>query len=331
MSEFKVFRIHKSDGKVSGQIETSSLNDLDAGEVVIRSVYSSVNYKDALAGTGMGKIIRNFPCIGGIDVSGYVESSTDERYPVGLPVIVTGYELGVGHDGGYAEFVRVPAEWVVPLPDGLSLFEAMVLGTAGFTVALSVKRLLENGLSPEQGPILVTGATGGVGSLAIDIFSTLGYDVVAVTGKDTSSDFLSSIGASEILDRNQIDFSGPPLEAGRWAGAVDNVGGDMLAWLTRTMNPWGNIVSIGLAGGSHLNTTVMPFILRGVGILGVSSSGCPTSWRNQLWQQLATDWHPSHLETITSRQVSLEQLPEVFSDMLKGQVQGRTVVSIGEE
>lgn len=330
MERVKAFRIHREGERIWGQCEQFAVQDLDPGGVVIRAAYSSVNYKDALAATGSGKIIRRFPRVGGIDVSGTVESSSDPRFQTGDKVLVTGYELGVDHDGGYAERVCVPADWVVALPQGLSLFEAMALGTAGFTAALCIQRMEDNGQRPEAGPVVVTGATGGVGSIAIDILDKLGYAVTAVTGKEAARPYLHSLGASEILDRNSLDLGSHPLESGLWGGAVDNVGGDILAWLTRTTRPWGNIVSVGLAGGSELHTTVMPFILRGVSVLGVTSSGCPAALRHRLWQRLASELKPRHLDTIVSAIVALEGLPGVFERMLKGELTGRTVVRLSE-
>jgi NADPH2:quinone reductase len=328
VSGFKAFRVYNEAGRIQGRVETLRLDDLPPGEVVIRAAYSSVNYKDALGATGAGKILSRFPLVGGIDVAGYVESSADPRFQPGDTVLVTGYDFGTAHDGGYAERVRVPAEWVVPLPPGFSPYEAMGIGTAGFTVALCVKRMEENGQSPGQGPIVVTGATGGVGSLAIDIFSKLGYEVAAVTGKQQEHDYLRAIGATTVIDRKTLDLGNRPLEKSLWAGAIDNVGGTMLTWLTRTTKPWGNIASVGLAGGSELHTTVMPFILRGVSILGITSSGCPTAWRHLLWQRLAADLRPQHLDAIVTQVVTLEQLPRVFDGMLKGETKGRTVVKI---
>lgn len=331
MAGFKVFRVYDEQGKVGGRIEESTLERLSAGEVVIRACYSDVNYKDALAATGTGKIIRHFPRIAGIDVSGVVESSSDPRFKPGDEVLVTGYEFGVSHDGGYAQYARAPAEWVVKLPEGLSLYEAMALGTAGFTVALCVHRLEQNGQRPEWGPIAVTGATGGVGAIAVDVLSALGYPVTAITGKLKDHEFLRVLGAREVLDRTALALGDQPLERGMWGGAVDNVGGDLLGWLTRTTKPWGNICSVGLAGGSHLHTTVMPFILRGVSLLGITSSGCPREWREPLWQRLATDLKPRHLDRIVTRVVGIEELPPVFEAMLRGGQTGRTVVRIGEE
>jgi acrylyl-CoA reductase (NADPH) len=330
MHDFKVFRISQNGEKVQGNLELSTLDNLSAGEVLFKVAYSSVNYKDALAANGLGKFTREFPVIGGIDAAGYVVSSTNKAFKEGDAVLVTGYDFGTNHDGGYAEYARVPAEWVVRLPDGMSPKQAMSIGTAGFTVALCVHRLEENNQKPEDGPFVVTGASGGVGNYAIDILSKLGYEVIAVSGKQSEKEKLLALGASEVVDRNDIDLSGPPLEKGLWGGAIDNVGGDILAWLTRTTKPWGNIVSVGLAGGSHLNTTVMPFILRGVSLLGVTSSGCPTELRHRLWHRLATDLAPTHLDAIVTRVAGLEDLPDIFDTLLAGTSTGRTIIKITE-
>ena len=331
MTEFQAFRVYEQDKQVISRLESLTFDDLSQGEVLIKAAYSSVNYKDALAMTGKGKIIRGFPCIGGIDVAGTVVESSDKRFREGDKVLVTGYELGTGHDGGYSEYTRVPADWVIPLPESMTTFEAMAIGTAGFTAALCIQRLEDNHQTPESGQFVVTGATGGVGNFAIDILSSLGYEVVAVTGKNNKNELLTELGATHILDRNNIKLDGPPMEKGQWGGAIDNVGGDILAWLTRTTKPWGNIASVGLAGGSQLNTTVMPFILRGVSILGITSSGCPTAYRQPLWERLSTDLAPNHLDKIVTNIISLEELPETCSKMLSGETSGRTVVKINPD
>jgi NADPH2:quinone reductase len=261
-------------------------------------------------------------------VAGKVVSSSDTRYKTGDAVLVTGCGFGEEHDGGYAEYARLPADWVVPLPQGLTLRDVMSLGTAGFTAALCVHRLEINGLKPENGPVVVTGATGGVGSVAIDILSKLGYRVTAVTGKESEHDYLKGLGAKEILDRKKIDYGSRPLEKALWGGAVDNVGGDMLAWLTRTIEPWGSIAAVGLAGGHELHTTVMPFILRGISLLGINSAGCPMPLRRKLWERLATDLRPRHLDKIVTKTVSLDELPGVFDAILKGRIRGRTLVKL---
>ncbi len=324
---YRAFRIHCSEtGEHSAAMEQRELTDPAKGEILIRTRFSSVNYKDALAGTGRGKILRDFPLTGGIDSCGDVVQSHDARFKEGDQVIVTGYGLSSTHDGGYAEYLRVPADWAVPLPDNLGPYQAMAIGTAGFTAALALHRMESNGQRPEMGPILVTGATGGVGSLAVNLFHGAGYDVTAVTGKDDQHDYLKLIGASQVLSRDALQLGSHPLERGRWGGAVDNVGGETLAGLTRTVKPWGSIAAIGLAAGIELNTTVMPFILRGISLLGINSADCPHALRNKIWQRLATDLHPKHLDDIVDRVIHLEQLPEVFDEMLKGEVRGRILV-----
>ncbi len=328
MSEFKAFRIHQQDSGVRAGFENISVDSLTEGEVVISVEWSGVNYKDALAATGKGKILRKFPLNGGIDLSGKVASSTDPRFKEGDEVLVVGAGLSEDKDGGYAEMARVPADCVVALPDGLSTFEAMALGTAGFTAALAVMRMEDNHQTPDTGPILVTGASGGVGSFAIDMLAGKGFDVTAFTGKKESHDYLSSLGASGFVDRHELDMGTRPLERAEYGGAIDNVGGDTLGWLTRVVRPFGNIASIGLAGGFKLETTVMPFILRGVSLLGINSIEMPASMRDAAWQRVATDLKPRHLDKIVTREVAFQDLPGVFDDFMKAEVTGRTVVKI---
>jgi len=329
VDSFRALRVHENtDGTVRAALETLTFDDLSPGEVVIRSRYSSVNYKDALAATGKGRILRRFPLVAGVDVAGEVIASVDERFREGDQVLVTGCGLGESHDGGFSEVVRVPADWVVPLPPGMTLFDAMVLGTAGFTAALAIDRMEQNGLVPGQGPVLVSGASGGVGSVAIDLLSGRGYEVIALSRKLQATDYLQSLGATDVLDAKTAADSGKPLEAARWAGAIDNVGGAVLGWLTRTVQPWGSIASIGLAGGEELHTTVMPFILRGVSILGITSANCPMPRRLKVWQRLVTDLQPQHLEKIVAGQVTLETLPGVFETVLSGQQHGRFIVDL---
>jgi acrylyl-CoA reductase (NADPH) len=327
MSSFKAFRIATTDGKISGAIVDTTLDELTPGDVVIQAEYSSVNYKDALAATGTGKILRRFPLIGGIDVAGTVSSSVDRRFREGDRVLVTGYDLGVAQDGGYGAFVRVPGDWVVRLPDGLAPRDAMILGTAGFTAGLAIVRLERNGLAPAHGPVAVTGATGGVGSVAIAALARLGYQVTAISGKDDARDYLLSLGAREILSRTTLTMGTRPLEAARWAGAIDAVGGDMLAWLTRTTNYWGSIASTGLTGGVELRTTVMPFILRGVSLIGIDSAMCPMPIRSEVWRRLATDMKPADLNAI-AHEITLDGLPAAFETLLAGKARGRFVVNL---
>ena len=329
MEKFSAYRIFEQEGKSAGRFVDLQLSDLDPGEVVIRAHYSSVNYKDALAATGAGRVIRRFPCVGGIDVSGTVASSSDPRFKEGDQVLVTGYDMGVAHDGGYAGYVRVPADWVVPLPHGLTLFDAMVLGTAGFTAALAIHRMEQNELRPENGKVIVTGATGGVSSLGIVMLAQLGYHVVALTGKDSEHEYLKALGAAEILSRQDLAMGTRPLEKSMWAGALDSVGGDTLGWLTRTMQQNGTIASFGNAGGIELNTTVLPFILRGVRLIGIDSAATAMPVRSLIWQRLATDLHPGQLSLI-AHNVPFAELAQVFPKMLQGKLHGRSVVEIKE-
>lgn len=326
---FKAFRIHEVDRKIVAKFEQLTLDDLGPGEVVVRVQYSDINYKDALAATGAGKILRQYPLVGGIDLAGVVESSTDARYRPGDAVLVTGCGLSETHDGGYAEYARLSGEWVIPMPPGLDAFKAMTLGTAGFTAALAIHRMEHNGQVPAKGPIVVTGATGGVGSVAIDMLAGRGYEVIAVSGKPDSVDYLKSLGASQVLLRADIDYGKRPLEAARFGGAIDNVGGETLTWLTRTVDFWGNIASIGLAGGAELHTTVIPFILRGVNLLGINSSATLRETRLAVWQRIATDLAPRHLDRIATRTIGFDELPGAFGAYLQGTVTGRTVVRIG--
>ncbi len=322
---FRGFRIHAKGGHRAG-IETLSLDDLSPGEVVVKAAFSSINYKDALAGTGQGRILRRFPLVGGIDVAGHVLGSTDPRFREGDAVLCTGSGLSETRDGGYSEIVRLPAEWTIPLPAGLDLREAMVLGTAGFTAGLSLLRMEQNGQEPGMGPIVVTGATGGVGSLAIDILARAGYEVHAISGKPEHADFLRTLGAREILPRESLADATRPLENARWAGAIDNVGDPALAALTRLIQPYGNIASCGLAGGAALSTTVMPFIIRGVSLLGIASAGTAIGPRRAVWDRLAGPWKPAHLNIIATRETTLDGLSGIFPGMLAGGSFGRTVV-----
>jgi alcohol dehydrogenase len=329
MGKFRALRIFNEDGKAVARLVDMGLEELDPGEVVIRTAYSSINYKDALAATGAGRIIRRFPCVGGIDGSGTVESSTDTRFKSGDRVIATSYDIGVAHDGGYAGYMRIPAAWVVSLPKGMSLFEAMALGTAGYTAGLAVVRMEHAGLAPANGPVVVTGATGGVGSIAVDILAGAGYHVAALTGKEAESDYLKHLGAKEVMLRSALDLAKiKPLDKATWAGAVDNLGGDVLSWLASTMQVGGTLASVGLAASHTFNTTVMPFILRGVSLLGVDSVNTPMTVRQRVWERLASDLKPRHLESMVTT-VDLDGMQPVFDKILKAQVRGRTVVRIG--
>lgn len=327
MESFKAW-LTSQDGKaVKTECVDMTIDQLDPGEVVIDVEYSTVNYKDALSATGAGRIIRRFPCIGGIDLAGTVASSTDPAFKPGDRVIGTSYDIGVAHHGGYAQKARLPASWLVPMPAGMSSFDAMSYGTAGFTAALAVHRMLHDGLRPGNGPVLVNGATGGVGMVAIEILAKLGHHVVAVTGKEKDVELLKGIGAAEVLVRGQFEMTEKPLGPETYAGAVDNLGGEQLSWLTRVMKVGGTIASVGLAQGWEVKTTVMPFILRGVLLLGIDSVNCPMPLRRELWQRLAGEWKCAALAS-HCRTVSFAELPGVFDAYVKGAVTGRTVVKI---
>jgi acrylyl-CoA reductase (NADPH) len=331
MTPFTAYRIHRNDGKISARFDQVSLGDLTPGDVVVRVEYSTINYKDALAATGTSPILRKYPLAGGIDLAGTVVSSTDPRYQAGQPVLVNGCGLSETQDGGYSEYSRLQGDWVIPLPDGISTLDAMKIGTAGFTAALAVHRMEQNGQAPARGPIVVTGATGGVGSLAIDMLAGRGYEVVAISGKPEADGYLKEIGAAKVLRRQEINLGSKPMEAVLWAGAIDNVGGELLTWLTRTVDFWGNIASIGLAGSHELKTTVMPFILRGVNLLGINSVATPRDLRLAVWQRIATDLRPTKLDRIADTLVSFDELPARFDDYIKGRVTGRTVVKISKQ
>jgi NADPH2:quinone reductase len=328
MPTFRAYRVHRADGKISARFDEVTLDDLTPGDVVVRVSYSDINYKDALAATGTAPILRKYPLAGGIDLAGEVVSSADPRFTPGQKVLVTGCGLSETQDGGYAEYSRLQGDWVIPLPSGLTEADAMMLGTAGFTAALAIHRMEHNGLTPGKGAVVVTGATGGVGSLAINMLAGRGYDVVAVSGKADADDYLREIGAARILRRQEINLGSKPMEAAQWAGAVDNVGGDLLTWLTRTVDYGGNIASIGLAGSHELHTTVMPFILRGVNLLGINSVLTPRPVRLDVWHRIATDLRPAALGRIADRTVTFDELPKQFDDYIQGRVTGRTIVQI---
>ncbi|GLQ87042.1 oxidoreductase [Dyella flagellata] len=328
MTTFQAFRIHNDANGYRSGMETMHADALSQGEVLVKVAYSSVNYKDALAGTGKGKILRQYPLNGGIDAAGVVVASSDTLFKEGDKVLCTGSGLSETRDGGYAQYIRLPSQWAIPLPDGLSLRESMILGTAGFTAALALLRMQDNGQTPALGPIAVSGASGGVGMLAIDIFTQAGYEVHAISGKAAHFDFLRSLGATECIDRHQLAFSGKPMDSARFGGALDNVGGAMLAGLLPLTVPYGNVAVCGNAGGIGLESTVMPFIIRGVSLLGIASAGTARAIRGQVWSQLAGAWKPRHLDRIATREIGLEQLPEVFERMLTGESFGRTIVRV---
>ncbi len=328
MSSFRAFRINRIENNIVAGFEELTVDDLTRGDVVISVKWSGINYKDVLAVTGAGKILRQYPLNGGIDLSGVVMESRDRRYKEGDQVLVAGCGLSETADGGYSEVARVKGDCIVPLPGGLTLREVMALGTAGFTAAMAIARMETNGQTPQDGPIIVTGATGGVGSIAIDILASTGYRVTALTGKPHQHEYLKKLGASDFMDRHTLDKGSRPLETGVWGGAVDNAGGDTLAWVIRTVKPWGNIASIGLVDDYKLNTTVMPFILRGVSLLGINSIEMPAPVRNQLWKRLGADLKPRQLEHVVTNEVAFENLTHTFDNYLNGSNWGRTVVKI---
>jgi NADPH2:quinone reductase len=329
VDKFRAFRIDQQDGKIVAGFQNITTADLSEGEVLIKVSHSTINYKDALAATGAGKILRKFPLVGGIDLAGTVVRSDDARFAAGDGVVVNGCGLSETCDGGYAEYARVKADSIVPLPEGIDTAEAMQIGTAGYTAALAIHRMEQNGQTPDGGRIVVTGATGGVGSIALDMLDGRGYATVAVTGKKDEAAYLKSIGAREILLRGDIDLGKRPMEKAEWGGAIDNLGGAYLTWLTRTVGYGGNIASIGLAASHELNTTVIPFILRAVCLLGINSVDTPRDLRLKVWERIGTDLRPRHLDIIGSRTIGFDELPGAFQAYIDGTVTGRTVVAIG--
>jgi acrylyl-CoA reductase (NADPH) len=327
MNAFNAFRIHEN----GARLEALTLEQLSPGEVCIRVHWSGINYKDALAGTGKGRILRRFPLVGGVDLAGVVVSSTDAGFSPGESVLVTGCGLSETRDGGYAEYARVPADAVVKLPAGLSLRHAMAVGTAGFAAALAITQLELNGLAPGQGPVAVTGATGGVGLVAIDMLRRRGHEVIAFTRKITSSDLLKQVGASEVRLLDVAALGAKPLEAEHWAGAIDNIGGAVTGYLLRSTRMQGSVAAVGLAGGAELNVSLMPFLLRGVNLLGVNSAATRRDKRLAIWQRIAGDLAPRHLEAIVTRTVTLPELSQAFATLIAGSNAGRTLVRIHDE
>ncbi|MEY8734805.1 acryloyl-CoA reductase [Peribacillus frigoritolerans] len=329
IQQFGALVVNKQDDQFTVNIQQLSLDDLPQGEVLIRVHYSGVNYKDSLAAIPNGNIVSSYPIVPGIDMAGVVVSSEDSRFKEGDEVIATSYGIGVSQSGGYSQFARVPAEWIVPLPDGLTMKEAMIIGTAGFTAALSVLRLEENNLTPEQGSVLVTGATGGVGSFAVSILSKLGYSVEASTGKESEHGYLKAIGASTIVSREDVyDGKLRALGKQKWSGAVDPVGGEPLASVLSQIKYGGAVAVSGLTAGTSLPATVFPFILRGVNLLGIDSVNCPMDTRLKVWHRLATDFKLEHLEQLVQQEITLEELPNVLPILLKGEARGRTIVKL---
>lgn len=316
------------DGQKQAAVRQISLDDLPEGDVTVAVEFSTVNYKDGLCLGSGGGLVRNYPHVPGIDFAGTVEASQDPRYKPGDKVVLTGWRVGEAHWGGYAQKARVNADWLVPLPDGLSTKQAMAVGTAGFTAMLSVMRLEEHGLKPGQGPVLVTGASGGVGSVATAILARLGYEVAAVTGRQESAEYLQSLGASQIVDREELSETiKRPLESEIWAGCIDAVGGAMLARVLGQMKYGGSVAAVGLAGGADLPATVIPFLLRGVNLLGIDSVMQPFENRQRAWQRVVTDLPLEKLEAMV-RPATLADLPQLGADILEGKVRGRIVVDV---
>jgi|TARA_B110000914_G_scaffold79602_1_gene69976 acrylyl-CoA reductase (NADPH) len=328
MNSFRAFRVHADKSGVSAGVEELTLADLTPGEVVVKGEWSSINYKDALAATGAGRILRTSPLVGGVDIAGTVISSEDPDIAVGQRVLMNGGGLSEVRDGGFTEVASLPAGGPIPIPDELSSRDAMLIGTAGFTAAYAIHRMELNGQRPANGPIAVTGATGGVGSVAIDMLAGLGYSVMAMSTKPEQADYLKSLGASEVLDLKEFDFGKRPMEKGLWSGAIDNLGGETLAGLIRNASPNANIAAIGLAQGFEVNTTVMPFILRGVNLLGINSVDVPRELRVAIWQRIATDLRPRHLALMESAALTLDTLMPAFQPYVDGKITGRTLVRL---
>ncbi len=335
MKPFWALRVHAPDGKKQGEpystLQQMTLDQLTPGEVVVEVHYSSINFKDALAATGRGKILKTFPLNAGIDAAGVVLESIDPRFKKGQKVLVTGCGIGETDDGGYSEVLRVKVDSVVPLPPDLSLKESMILGTAGFTAALALHRMQENHQRPSMGPILVTGASGGVGSFAVQLFAQEGYEVIAVSGKHEAVKYLTQLGAKKVIAPTELNLGDRPLENVKFGGVVDSVGGKLLAQALAHTQLWGNVCCIGLAESHELHTTVMPMILRGVSILGVSSNNCTRELRHGIWQRLAGKWRPQHLNETLTRTVDLKELMQACEDLMHRKVHGRILVEIRKD
>ncbi len=324
MANIKAYRVFEGGKFGSGRFADLDAGALDDGNVVIRSLFASVNYKDALTALGRAKIVTRFPCTAGIDVCGEVTESADPRFKPGDRVVAHGFSIGANHDGGYQDVNRFPADWLVKVPEALTAFETAAIGVAGYTAALSVDLMELNGLAPGKGKVLVNGATGGAASVAIDLLAGRGYEVVALSGKPEAADYLKSLGAAEVIDRKTYEFGTRPLEKPMWQGAVDSVGGEQLAWLARSMQNDGVIAAFGNAGGIDFKGSVLPFILRGVRLVGVNANS-PMPLRNRIWQRLATDLKPRHLHRI-ARPIRFDALPQAFNDLMDAKAVGRMVV-----
>lgn len=326
---YRAFLVEKNGDQFHAGLTTLAESDLPAGDVTIRVEWSSVNYKDGLAATPGNRVVRSYPMVPGVDLAGTVVDSKDGRFSPGQPVTVTGYDVGVAHPGGFAELARVPADWVCALPEGLTTKEAMAIGTAGLTSAISVEALAQHGVTPGRGPVIVTGATGGVGSTAVSMLAGLGYTVAGSTGKASEAQFLRDLGASEVLTREEVSAeSDRPMETQRWAGAVDAVGGSTTAYLIRTMMQGGSIALSGNTGGAAFSTTVFPFILRGINLLGIESVMYPIEQRRRIWQRIATDLRPAGLMDQIAVETDLDGLPDILAKIVKGQTRGRVLVRL---
>lgn len=328
-SSFEALVVDRAKESFAVEVKELKLDDLPVGEVTIRVLYSGINYKDALALSPTGRVVRAYPMVPGVDLAGTVVASADRRFREGDEVLVTSYELGTGHYGGFSAYARVPADWVVPLPQGLTHREAMILGTAGFTAALSIQRMEENGLSKEQGPVLVRGATGGVGSSSVSMLAALGYEVEASTGKSADHQYLLDLGAKRVLTREELSPSvSKPLNKEYWAGSVDPVGGDSLAHVLSRIKYGGSVALSGLTGGGEFAASVFPFILRGVNVLGIDSVACPMAVRKALWERIAKDLKPQGLEKTIYQEVTLDGVTEAAEQVLKAKVRGRVLVRL---
>lgn len=329
MTTFRALVVEKEQEQFELGIKELSLDDLPESEVTIKVAYSSINYKDGLASTPNGRIVRRYPLILGIDLAGVVIDSKVARFREGDQVLVTGYKLGVSHHGGFSEYARLPADWVVPLPEGLTLQEAMAIGTAGFTAALSIQRLEDNGLAKERGAVLVTGATGGVGSHGVAMLAKLGYHVVASTGKETEETYLKGLGAKKVLARQELlELGERSLEKERWAGVIDPVGGAYLPYILKSVQYGGSVAVSGLTGGPHFETSVFPFILRGINLLGIDSVYCPMETRLRLWNRISEQLKPTNMLQQLAREIPFEALPQALASILSGSTRGRMIVRL---
>lgn len=324
----KAYRIDKKNEKAQGQMVDMEMSDLSPGSLLVKVEWSSVNYKDALAGSGEGAILKKYPLNGGIDFSGRVVEDQTGVLAKGAPVLLNGAGLGETRDGGYAEYVRIESHEAIPLPDGLSTREAMIYGTAGFTAALAWHRLLVNGQSSEMGPVVVTGAGGGVGRMAIALGHRLGFEIYAMTSKDENAEDLLALGASRILRLAELEKNPRPLEKALYGGVIDNLGGSSLDLLAPYIQLWGSIASVGMASSPNISLSVMPLILRGVSLLGASSNNCHLLLRNELWRKLASEWRPQNLESFVAGEASLNELNQVFQKLLRNDNKKRWLVKI---